>query len=215
MSLQSSVLSLCLLLLAAGAEAQLTTADVAAIRADSGPDSFRLRPGDAVRLAVKNELELSGEYPVLSDGTVLLPLVGIIQVSGLAFGAVEERVRAAFARELADPVLALMPVVRVAVLGEVRVPGLYLMDGTFDVTEALARAGGLTPSGSMERIALLRDGRSERLQPTGDTPLPLVTIQPGDQLVVGRRSWFAENTNVLIGAGTSVLVAAITTLLVR
>jgi hypothetical protein len=53
------------------------------------------------------------------------------------------------------------------------------------------------------------------LQPAGETPLPVVGVQPGDQLVVGRRSWFAENTNVLVGAGTSVLIAAITTLLVR
>jgi polysaccharide export outer membrane protein len=215
MRLRSSALSLCLLLVVSGAHAQGATVGAAAIPTVSGPEAFRLRPGDVVRLAIKDELELSGDYPVLIDGTVMLPLVGPVQVSGVAFGAVERRVREAFAHELPNPVLALMPVIRVAVLGEVRAPGLYLMDGTFDVTEALANAGGLTPSGSMERITLLRDGRSERLQPAGETPLPVVGVQPGDQLVVGRRSWFAENTNVLVGAGTSVLIAAITTLLVR
>ena len=205
MRLSSTVFSLFLVLCAGAVEAQN----------GAGTASFQLRPGDAIRLAVKDEPDLSADYPVLSDGTVLLPLVGVVRVAGTDFGAVEQQVRAAFAREMTDPVLVLMPVVRVAVLGEVRVPGLYLLDGTFDVTEALARAGGLTPSGSMERIALLRDGRSERLRQDADLPVPMVRVLPGDQLIVGRRSWFAENSTVLVGAGTSVLVAALTAILVR
>jgi polysaccharide export outer membrane protein len=209
MHLTSSALCLSLLLIGGGAHAQ------SARPAAPGPETFRLRPGDAIRLAMKDEPELSDDYPVLSDGTVLLPLIGVVQVSSVAFADVEQRVREAFAREMTAPVLVLMPVIRVAVLGEVRMPGLYLMDGTFDVTEALARAGGLTPSGSMERITLLRDGRSERLTPRGEAPVPMAVVLPGDQLIVGRRSWFAENSTVLVGAGTSVLVAAITALLVR
>ena len=205
MRLSSTILSLFLVLWAGAVAAQN----------GGGTASFQLRPGDAIRLAVKDEPDLSADYPVLSDGTVLLPLVGVVRVAGTDFGVVEQQVRAAFAREMTDPVLVLMPVVRVAVLGEVRVPGLYLLDGTFDVTEALARAGGLTPSGSMERIALLRDGRSERLRQEANLPVPMVRVLPGDQLIVGRRSWFAENSTVLVGAGTSVLVAALTALLVR
>lgn len=206
MRLSSTVVSLLAVLVSAGGLSAQNGA---------GTESFRLRPGDAVRLAIKNEPELSADYPVLSDGTVMLPLVGVVHVSDTEFDVVEQRVRAAYAREMTDPVLVLMPVVRVAVLGEVRVPGLYLLDGTFDVTEALARAGGLTPSGSMDRISLLRDGRSRRLEQSADIPVPMVPILPGDQLVVGRRSWFAENSTVLVGAGTSVLVAALTALLVR
>ena len=133
MRLSSTVLSLLLMLCVGGVEAQN----------GAGTASFQLRPGDAIRLAVKDEPDLSADYPVLSDGTVLLPLVGVVRVAGTDFSAVEQQVRAAFAREMTDPVLVLMPVVRVAVLGEVRVPGLYLLDGTYDVTEALARAGGL------------------------------------------------------------------------
>lgn len=205
MRVSSTLLSLLFLLPTGGVQAQN----------GAGTASFQLRPGDAIRLAVKDEPDLSADYPVLSDGTVLLPLVGVIRVADTDFGLVEQRVRAAFAQQMTDPVLVLMPVVRVAVLGEVRVPGLYLLDGTFDVTEALARAGGLSPSGSMERIALLRDGQSRRLEPSGNVPVPMVRVLPGDQLIVGRRSWFAENSTVLVGAGTSVLVAALTALLVR
>lgn len=177
--------------------------------------SFRLRPGDALRLAVKDDTTLTGEFPVLENGRVLLPLVGLVPVTGVAFRDVERRVRELYAAELVDPVLVVTPLVRVAVLGEVRLPGLYVVDGTFALGEVLARAGGLGPSASLRRVMLVREGTSRRL-PVRDGALALDGgIRPGDEIVVGRRSWASENMPVLIGAGTSVLVAAITTLLVR
>jgi polysaccharide export outer membrane protein len=64
--------------------------------------TFRLRSGDAIRLLVRDEPELTGEFPVLEDGSVLLPLIGLVPVAGVVFGEVESRVRAGYARELVD-----------------------------------------------------------------------------------------------------------------
>jgi polysaccharide export outer membrane protein len=176
--------------------------------------ALRLLPGDALRLAIRDEPELTGDYAVARDGTVLLPLIGQVQVVGVSFEEVERRVRRGYAEQLADPSLSLSPLVRVAVLGEVRLPGLHLLDGRLDVAQALARAGGLTPSAN-GRIRLLRDGRAEWLTAErAQAELPDGML-PGDQLIIERRSWARENSPVLIGAGTSVLVAAITALLVR
>jgi protein involved in polysaccharide export with SLBB domain len=202
----------CLLLVLIGSQVCAQSAAQSAIPVSS---AFRLRPGDLVRLAVKDEPTLAGEYPVWTDGTVLLPLIGVVRVEGVEFSAVEREVRARFARELTDAVLVLSPSVRVSVLGEVRIPGLYMLDGTFDLSEALARAGGLTQFAAPGRVTLMRNGRVERLQAVDNTPVLSGSLQPGDQILVGRRSWLKENSPLLLGAGTSVLAAAITALLVR
>jgi protein involved in polysaccharide export with SLBB domain len=204
--------SLCLLMILIGSQLCAQTAP------ESAPPvggAFRLRPGDVVRLAVKNEPALGGEYPVWSDGNILLPLIGVVRVAGLEFSTVEREVRTRFARELTDAVLVVSPAVRVAVLGEVRLPGLYLLDGTFDLSDALARAGGLTQYAAPGRVTLMRNGRGERLQAVSNTPVLPGGIQPGDQILVGRRSWLRENSPLLLGAGTTILASAITALLVR
>src|SRR5688572_3723004 len=189
--------SLCLLMILIGSQLCAQAAPQSALPVSS---AFRLRPGDVVRLAVKNEPELAGEYPVWGDGTILLPLIGSVRVAGIEFSTVEREVRARFARELTDAVLVLSPAVRVAVLGEVRIPGLYLLDGTFDLSEALARAGGLTQFAAPGRVTLVRNGNVERLRAIENTPFLSGSLQPGDQVLVGRRSWLRENSPLLLGA---------------
>jgi polysaccharide biosynthesis/export protein len=176
---------------------------------------FRLRAGDALRMAVHNEPGLTGEYPVLEDGTVLLPLVGLVHVAGTEFGDVVRRVRAAYAAELLNATLVLQPLVRVRVLGEVRLPGLYLVDATYGMRDVVAEAGGTTPSAVPNRVLLVREGRAQSFHlergPAGEQPV----VKPGDEIIVPRRSWVRENLPILVGAGTSVVAAALTAWLVR
>lgn len=174
-----------------------------------------LRGGDAVRLFVQDEPELTGEYPVLADGTVVLPLIGQVRVGGLDFVAVQEAVRTAYAGELVGLSVVLQPLIRVRVMGEVRLPGLYLVDATYALEDVLAHAGGLMPSASTRDVVLVRAGRSERLDIRSAAARMLAPMQPGDEVLVPRRAWFSEHSPILIGAATSVLAAAITALLIR
>jgi protein involved in polysaccharide export with SLBB domain len=176
---------------------------------------LRLRGGDAVRLLVQDEPELTGEYPVLADGMVLLPLIGQVRVGGLDFVVVQESVRRAYGAELVGLAVVLEPLIRVRVLGEVRLPGLYLVDATYALEDVVAQAGGLTPSASTREVVLVREGRSERLDVRGAEAGLLAPMQPGDEVLVPRRGWIGEHAPILIGAATSVLAAAVTALLVR
>lgn len=186
--------------------------------AASGPPQLgglRLRPGDAVRLEIKDEPALSGQFPVGADGRLLLPLVGFVVVEGREFGDLAAEVEARYAGELADPVIRLTPLVRVAVLGEVRIPGLYPVDPTFTVADALAQAGGLLPTANRGKIQLVRGGEVvlAKLDPRSETLR--LAIRSGDQIVVPRRGWISENTPILIGAAASVLAALVTSLILR
>lgn len=187
--------------------------DAAARPSWSGADAYRLRAGDAIRLMVHREPDLAGEYVVLENGTVLLPLIGLVHVTEAEFGDVAERVRAAYASELVEATMVLQPLIRVRVLGEVRAPGLYLVDATFGMRDVVAQAGGLSPTAAPNRILLVRDGGTETYEPD-DMETGLV-LQPGDEIVVPRRSWIRENLPILVGAGTSVIASALTALLVR
>ena len=105
--------------------------------AAQSPPELRLRPGDALRVMVKNEPDMSGEFPVASDGTVMLPIIGIARAADKSVTMLWSELEARYARELAEPEVQLTPLVRVSVLGEVRTPGLFLVDPTHIVRDVI------------------------------------------------------------------------------
>ncbi len=186
-----------------------------AAQAAAALDDLRLRPGDGLRIAVRDEPSLTGEFPVTQAGDALLPEIGIVHVAGRPFADVETEIRAKYARLLVDPQVVIVPLARVAVLGEVRRPGLFPVDPTQTIADVLASAGGLTPTGNPGKIMLLRDGDERRIRLDPDEPALGRALHSGDQILVAQRSWMRENMPVLVGAAASVLAAAVTTLIVR
>jgi polysaccharide export outer membrane protein len=177
--------------------------------------SLVLRPGDLIRLEVPDVADMSGEFAVADDGAVLLPLIGSVAVAGRPFADVSRDIVEAYSRELLQTPVRVTPVLRIAVLGEVRQPGLVPADPTYTLADVLAAAGGLTPDGDAGRITLLRGGESTRFSLDDDSALLSSRLMPGDQVVVGRRSWIGRNMNVLVGAAASAVAAAVTSLILR
>jgi polysaccharide export outer membrane protein len=177
--------------------------------------TITLQPGDVLRVAVLNEPELSGDFPVTDGGMVMLPLLGSVQVTDRSVAAVMEDLRAGYVRELARPDFLLMPLVRIAVTGEVRQPGVQLVDPTQSLKEVLATAGGTLPTAKRGVADLVRDGEARRVSiEPGSADL---AIQPrsGDAVHVPRQSWLTENMPVIIGAAATVAAATVTSLLLR
>lgn len=67
------------------------------------------------------------------------------------------------------------------IYGQVAAPGVYKVDTDMSLRKALARGGGLTPSGSEKRVKVFRDGREMKKV---DLNAP---VTPGDVVVVGER----------------------------
>jgi hypothetical protein len=82
-------------------------------------------------------------------------------------------------------------------------------------TDVLARVGGAMPTAARDRFVLWRDGQEYVLRRTGDATWPSLPVRSGDRLLVPRRGWFEDNFPILLGSATSLLVATITTLLLR
>ena len=179
------------------------------------PEEILLHPGDAIRIEVKDEPQLSGEFTVAGNGQVLFPLVGLLPVTGRPFDEVRREITQAYGRELIEPVLVATPVLRIAVLGEVRAPGLFPVDPTHTLADLIAAAGGLTPLADNGGVSLIRNGTvlEGRIDPQSLTVT--TRFQSGDQLVLSRQGWARENLPAFIIGFTSVAVAIITGLLVR
>ena len=169
-----------------------------------------LRPGDRVRLKVWREPDLSGEFVIDEDGIVVFPKVGRLDVHQISTDSLKSLLISRYAESLRSPSVEVTVLRRVNVLGSVRNPGLYYVDPTTTVADALALAGGVNPDGKQNSFELLRDGKRLPVELSRDSRLADSPLQPGDQLRVPQRSWLSRNTAVVAAALTSaaILIAA-------
>lgn len=146
-----------------------------------------LRPGDVVRVVVWRQAELSGEFAVAADSTLVHPLYRQVRVAGLPLREVESRIGDLLRRYESNPEFVVEPLFRVAVGGEVRQPNLYTLAPAVTVAEAVALAGGPTDRGRLDRVTLVRGG-SERVvnltDPRDDATQ--LRIRSGDRITVAR-----------------------------
>src|SRR5690349_17371995 len=125
--------------------------------------------GDAVRVTVFQQPDLTLETRVDEKGSILMPLVGNIKVAGLTTNAAAAQIAEALKRGqyLNNPqVNVALTTVRsrqVSVLGMVAKPGRYPLDETSSqLADVIAAAGGILPTGS-ETVLVARDGKEQRV----------------------------------------------------
>lgn len=66
------------------------------------------------------------------------------------------------------------------IYGQINAPGAFPLKGELTLRKAIARSGGVTPSGSMKRVKVFRNGVEQRAEL--ENP-----VQPGDVIVIGER----------------------------
>jgi polysaccharide export outer membrane protein len=157
----------------------------------------------------------AGEYMVDDRGFALVPLVGLLEVAGRPFSEVRRAIEEAYAREFVDSRVRVTPLLRIALLGEVRVPGLLPVDPTMTLADVVAAAGGLNPSADRGDIRLVRGEETVIVATERELAALAVPLHSGDRIVVGRRSWISENLPFVLGAGASVVAAVLTSVIVR
>jgi polysaccharide export outer membrane protein len=203
---------------------------LAVAQAPGDPDELVLGPGDAVRLEVLESLTRSvpaaqdpslgrllrhPEFDVDASGRALLPVAGLIQVAGRPFGEVRREVERAFGAEFTNAGVRVTPLIRVAVLGEVRTPTLLTVDPTMSFADVLAAVGGLTEQANHKDVRLVRaDGTLVKTAATEVVAVEL-SLRSGDRVMVGRRSWVSTNLPFVLGAGASIVASILTAVIVR
>ncbi len=165
---------------------------------------YQLGAGDAIRILVFQNPDLTLDSRVSEGGTITYPLVGTVQIGGLTISNAEKKIASA----LKDGGFVQQPQVnivliqvrgnQVAVLGQVNRPGRFPLE-TFNtrVSDMLAAAGGATPGGDDVAIVTgVRDGKPFRKQidiPAlylADKPDADIVLSGGDTIYVHRAPVF-------------------------
>jgi polysaccharide export outer membrane protein len=154
--------------------------------------------GDMVRITVFRNPELTTEARVSERGTVLFPMIGEVQVAGLTPSQAGKRIadKLSQGRYVVNPevTVSMMQINsrQVSVLGNVNKPGRYPIDAqTAHLTDFIAVAGGLSPTGSEEvTVVSTKDGKTTKREVNlaaifnqGDVSQN-IELQPGDTVYV-------------------------------
>jgi protein involved in polysaccharide export with SLBB domain len=162
-----------------------------------------LHSGDLVRLRIWREPDLSGEFQVDEAGTVTFPKIGPISVTRESPESLKEKLLMRYAVYLRNPSVEVTMLRRINVLGAVQKPGVYPVDPTMTIADALAAAGGATSMGDQHRIELIRDG--VRISKSVDSGLKIgeTPLRSGDQLFVPERNFVVRNPGLLAAVVTA------------
>ncbi len=151
---------------------------------DTGSNlQYRLGTGDALRITVFGEPELSGEFVVDGVGQVSIPLLGQVDADGYTVPELEQLVKAALLQKniLRDPqVSAEVTNYRpYYILGEVNDPGQYSYTNGLTVMNAIATAGGFTYRANRKRIFVTHADATDE---EGYRLTPETKVLPGDTI---------------------------------
>lgn len=179
---------------------------------DRGPASVTLNPGDAIRITVWRKPELSGEFFIAANGTIVHPLYRDVQVAGVPMAAVETRLLDVISKIERAP-FVVEPLLRVSVEGEVRQPSVYTLRPETSIAQAIALAGGPTERGRGDRARVIRsDGEVSVELRRSDAGGTRMTIRSGDRIVVDRsRALFRDvlSPAITILGATAAVVSVI------
>jgi protein involved in polysaccharide export with SLBB domain len=157
-----------------------------------------VQPGDRISVAVWGEPEMAGTFLVTEDGNVVLPKLGVVQVTRRSVAQLQDSLRRAYAAFIRSPV-EIEVLRRISVQGEVNKPDLYMVDLTMTLRDVIAKAGGLTGGGDPNKVYILRGDSTIRVGEGGNGIFLATELRSGDQIVVGSRSWISRNSLALTG----------------
>jgi protein involved in polysaccharide export with SLBB domain len=207
------VLAACgLLLLSAGAlRAQTDSAGVHMSEAAAAQQPG-LRPGDVIKIDIWREKDLSGSFLVDENGSATFPLLGDVKVTEMTIPQLRASLLEAYRAQLRNPSITITPMRRVNVLGEVLKPGLYVIDPTVSLAEAVGLAGGATQNGTLTGVRIFRNGSVLVNRPSISQTISEADVRSGDQIVVPQKSWFSRNSAFVISSlisVTSIVIALV------
>lgn len=128
-------------------------------------DSLPLQPGDVISVTLPGEAAFAEPFQIGRDGSLSLPEVGEVYLSGLSISAAREQVRAAMSKVYKDLSRLEVKVKQhrlvVSVLGYVKNPGPVDLAANSTVQMAIAAAGGLAQGAQLDRLQLRRNGQAQ------------------------------------------------------
>ena len=127
------------------------------------PQSYVLGAGDQVVIDIYGESQKTLMHMVSPEGTITVPGVGPIHVSGLTVAAAQNKIKSTVGSHYAGSSIRLTVgqtrSIMINIMGEVNNPGTYNLSSFSTVFHALYMAGGVKPLGTLRNVKVYRGGR--------------------------------------------------------
>jgi len=167
--------------------------------------AYLVGPGDILRINVSGHPELSSAIyetnapgsPVDGRGNIQLPYVGSLHVAGKDVFEIKLLLEKSLLKYLKRPSVEVDVLNfnshRIYVMGEVRLPGSFILDRPLTAMQVLSLTGGFTDDANREQVALIRGDitpdnivlfDAEHLNDGGD-----FVLHSGDMLFISRHKW--------------------------
>ena len=142
---------------------------------------YILGPGDSLSIKLVKIEGFDNKVNILPDGTINLPRIGLIHISGMSLTEATEKITDKYKSILKYPLVYLnlekTRPIKISVVGEVQRPGIYSLSklennnlsnsdggesivisskGWPTVIDGIQKAGGVTPKANLRNISLIR-----------------------------------------------------------
>jgi protein involved in polysaccharide export with SLBB domain len=158
---------------------------------------YKVEPGDALQVYVVDHPEFAALVTVVADGTVTLPMLGAVNVQGMAIYEITKKVEKLYNENFIVNPAVIINLQKTEgnkfyLYGEVRIPGVYDHKTGIRVLQAIITGGGFTDYAGKNAVKILREVNNEyeiiivkvgSIVKTGNIKEDVV-IMPGDIIVV-------------------------------
>ena len=171
--------------------------------------TYRLAPGDVIKVEVFQVDELSSEERISERGEIVMPLIGPVRVGGMTPKAAEAHIAGILGKDyLQDPQVDIdiseSASQQVTVMGAVMKPGVFPVSGRTTLLQAIALAQGTDKVAKEEEVVVFRPDPSGAIRAY---VVDLKAVQRGDladPVLVG------EDRVVVPRSGTAVFIRGVT-----
>ena len=157
---------------------------------------------EELRAAVDNRFGRGGQARparVTPEGTVQLPAIGSVRAQGLTLNELQREIEARYSRIVQG--LGVTPILQerapryVFVVGEVRAPGRYTLEGPTTLMQSIALAGGWNAGGNLQHVVVFRRDHNWNLMAT---KLNIFAALQGRQPCPADEIWIRDSDIVLV-----------------
>lgn len=158
------------------------------------PLSTWVGPGDVIRIKAFPDTGsfISGNYVIMDSGFVMLPILGLMQVTKWSTTGLTTHLTSGYAKYLAYPTIQIEPLIHLSMLGGFLRPGMHLVNPLYSFSNALGAAGGTVRDDGLKLLRWERNGKilATNMTVAAESAASLWAqgFKSGDQLCVTLRS---------------------------
>jgi len=164
------------------------------------PNDYLIGINDQIRILLTGTKQRTYLVNVDSSGSILIPEIGSILVSGLSFNEMKAEIEKIITSLLVgvnvNVSIASVSAKKINIIGAVKKPGTYVVNPFTTISTSLSYSGGLEDFASLRNIRIIRNGNEQKfdlydLLIFGDRAKDINILQ-GDTVVVDSTSNFVE-----------------------